>query len=296
MLQVVTLTDQMVKIAAAWQSAGQVIGLVPTMGFLHEGHLSLVKLARAKADKVVLSIFVNPTQFGAGEDFQQYPRDFERDRGLAEKAGTDVIFYPAPLTEMYASDHSVKITESALSAGLCGASRPGHFTGVLTVVAKLFNITRADLAVFGQKDAQQAAVIRRMVRDLNFPLEIVVAPLVRESDGLALSSRNTYLSSQERQDALCLRRALQLARRLYHAGERQAEVLRSNMRELIQQTASARIDYAAVVNAETLLPVSVIEEPVLITLAVYIGRTRLIDNLILPDDRLSNLPEDTVSA
>ncbi len=276
--------------AGAWRRSGRSIGLVPTMGFLHPGHLSLVQQARAAADRVVLSIFVNPTQFGPGEDFQQYPRNFERDRQLCEEAGVDAVFHPAPASAMYAPDHSVQIQENALTRGLCGASRPGHFAGVLTVVAKLFNITRADVAVFGQKDAQQARAIRRMARDLNFPVQVIIAPLIREPDGLAMSSRNSYLSPGERRDALCLMRALQLARRLYRAGERDARRICRRMAEQIQQTPSARIDYADIVDENTLEPVETIERPILAALAVRIGRTRLIDNLLLPDDRLCSLP------
>lgn len=290
-MQIIESIPEMSATAAAWRRAGQTIGLVPTMGFLHAGHLSLARQARAAAGKVALSIFVNPTQFGPGEDFQQYPRDFARDRSLCESAGVDVLFYPHPAGAMYAADHSVQITENVLSRGLCGASRPGHFAGVLTIVAKLFHITQPDVAVFGQKDAQQARIIQRMARDLHFPVRLMIAPLIRESDGLAMSSRNTYLSSGERRDALCLMRALQLARRLYREGARDAEAIRRRMIEQILQTPSARIDYAAVVDDATLAPVAAIQAPILIALAVHIGKTRLIDNLMLPDDRLCNLPE-----
>lgn len=290
-MQIIESIPEMSAAAAAWRRAGQTIGLVPTMGFLHAGHLSLARQARAAAGKVVLSIFVNPTQFGPGEDFQQYPRDFTRDRSLCESAGVDVLFHPNPAGAMYAADHSVQITENVLSRGLCGASRPGHFAGVLTIVAKLFHITQPDVAVFGQKDAQQARIIQRMARDLNFPVRLVIAPLIREPDGLAMSSRNIYLSSGERRDALCLMRALQLARRLYREGARDAEAIRRRMIEQIQQTPSARIDYAAVVDDATLAPAAAIQAPILIALAVRIGKTRLIDNLMLPDDRLCNLPE-----
>ncbi len=289
-MQVVNASAEMNLLADQWRRAGHAVGLVPTMGCLHAGHLSLVKLARAKADKIILSVFVNPTQFGPNEDFKQYPRDFERDAALCRDAGVDAVFHPAPPENMYAPDHSVQVQENALTRGLCGASRPGHFAGVLTVVAKLFNITRADVAVFGQKDAQQARAIRRMARDLNFPVSIIIAPLIREPDGLAMSSRNAYLSPSERRDALCLMRALQLARRLYREGARDAEDIRRRMVEQIQQTPAARIDYAEIVDEATLEPVKTIERPILAALAVRIGQTRLIDNLLLPDDRLCSLP------
>ncbi len=289
-MQIINAGAEMNLIADQWRRAGHAVGLVPTMGCLHAGHLSLVKLARAAADKIILSVFVNPTQFGPNEDFKQYPRNFERDAALCRDAGVDAVFHPAPPESMYAADHSVWVREDRMSRGLCGASRPGHFTGVLTVVAKLFNITRADVAVFGQKDAQQARLIRRMARDLHCAARIMIAPIVREPDGLAMSSRNAYLAPAERRDALCLMRALQLARRLYREGERDAGRICRSMVEQIQQTPSARIDYAEIVDEATLEPVETMERPILIALAVRIGQTRLIDNLLLPDDRLCNLP------
>ena len=291
-MKVFNTSSEMNQTADQWRREGYTIGLVPTMGYLHAGHLSLVKLAHTKADKVILSVFVNPTQFAPNEDFQQYPRDFERDAGLCRDAGVDAIFHPNPPENMYAADHSVWIREDRMSKGLCGISRPEHFTGVLTVVAKLFNITRADIAVFGQKDAQQARLIRRMARDLHFATQILIAPIVREPDGLATSSRNGYLSPAERQDALCLMRALQLARRLYHAGERDAKRLQHAIVEQISLTPSAQIDYAEVVDEATLEPVKAIERPIIVALAVRIGKTRLIDNLMLPDDHLCSLPAE----
>lgn len=256
------------------------IGLVPTMGYLHEGHLSLVRKAQEQVDRVVVSLFVNPIQFGAGEDLDAYPRDFPRDAGLCERGGVAVIFHP-DADEMYAPDFSTAVEESVLSCGLCGGRRPGHFRGVTTVVAKLFNAVLPDVAVFGQKDAQQARVIQRMVRDLNFPIEVVVAPIVREPDGLAMSSRNTYLKGALRQDALCLRRALDEAERLVRAGERRAAVLQQAMESIIRRVPSATIDYIEIVDDRTLRPVGVLDAPALAALAVKVGPTRLIDNSVL---------------
>lgn len=276
-MEVITTTAAMQARSREWRRAGRRIGFVPTMGALHEGHLSLVRLARERSDVVVVSIFVNPTQFGPNEDFARYPRTFESDAALCRAAGTDAIFHP-PVEEMYAPDASTWVIEERLSRGLCGASRPGHFRGVCTVVARLFNIVQPDLAVFGEKDAQQLRVIRRMVRDLAFPIEIVAAPIVRESDGLAMSSRNRYLSAEERQQALCLRRALDAATARYAAGERDAEALRAVLCEVISAEPAARLDYAEIVDDETLEPVARCERPCLAALAVFIGRTRLIDN------------------
>ncbi|MCX6993733.1 MAG: pantoate--beta-alanine ligase [Kiritimatiellaeota bacterium] len=289
-MKIITSAEDMQKTVLALKRAGKRIGLVPTMGFLHEGHLSLVKLARQQADVVVLSIFVNPTQFGPNEDFSRYPRNFERDRTLCEAAGVDIVFTPTP-EAMYPAGYSVYVEENALSKGLCGASRPGHFRGVLTVVAKLFNLTLPDVVVFGQKDAQQARLIQQMARDLNFSITIVLAPIIREADGLAMSSRNTYLSPAERREALGLQQALKTARRLYREGERDARRIIAAMQAGIEQIPSARVDYIAVVDLDMLQPVPQLNTPVLVALAVYIGKTRLIDNLTLPDDSLSNLPE-----
>ena len=287
-MNIITTPEDMQKTALALKREGKRIGLVPTMGFLHEGHLSLIKLARRQADVVILSIFVNPTQFGPHEDFNRYPRNFERDRTMCETAGVDIIFNPAP-EAMYPDGYSVYVEENVLSKGLCGASRPGHFRGVLTVVAKLFNLTLPDAAVFGQKDAQQARLIQQMARDLNFPVTIVLAPIIRESDGLAKSSRNTYLSPAERRDALGLQQALKTARRLYREGERDAQRIIAAMQEGIAQIPSARVDYITIVDRDTLQRAPRLDTPVLVALAVYIGQTRLIDNLPLPDGTLSNL-------
>ncbi len=250
------------------------------MGYLHEGHLSLVKLARERCDKVVLSIFVNPTQFLPGEDMDTYPRDFERDQALCQKAGVDVIFLP-PVSELYAIDHSVMVDETRLSVGLCGVSRPGHFRGVVTIVAKLFNIIQADVAVFGQKDAQQVRIIKRMVRDLNFPVNVVVGSTIRERDGLAMSSRNKYLSASERKDALCLRRALDRAEILFTEGERRVDVLRKGMLEIIAAVPSAAVDYIEIVDDDTLDRLVMIDRRALVVMAVRVGQTRLLDNAVL---------------
>lgn len=266
--------------ALAEKRQGRRIGFVPTMGCLHEGHLSLVRRARACSEIVVLSIFVNPTQFLPGEDFTRYPRPVERDEALCRREGVDILFAPGP-QDMYAPDHSVTVDELVLSRGLCGDSRPGHFRGVATVVAKLFNIVQPDVAVFGQKDAQQAAVIRRMVRDLNIPVEIVTAPIVREPDGLAMSSRNQYLSGTERQDARCLYRALQEVERRAAGGERSVAVLQAAVMAILRPVAEAAIDYVEFRDEGTLEPVTQLSGRVLVALAVRIGKTRLIDNSVL---------------
>jgi len=245
--------------------------------------MSLVRKAREAADLVVVSIFVNPTQFGPGEDYRNYPRDLPRDSRLCDQAGVDVLFCPET-DAMYAADAGVYVEETQLSAGLCGASRPGHFRGVATVVAKLFNIVQPDVAVFGQKDAQQVRVIECMTRDLNFPVRIVVAPTVRERDGLAMSSRNAYLSATEREHATCLYRALCLAQRLYDEGTRDAGTIRSAMRKAIDATPDAKTDYIEIVDDRTLRAVDEIHGPTLIALAVRIGRTRLIDNRVIRSD------------
>ncbi len=271
---------EMQAAALAWKRAGRRIGFVPTMGYLHRGHQSLIETARARADVVVVSIFVNPLQFGPNEDLSRYPRDFARDEALCEAAGADAIFYPEPAT-MYAPDHSVYVEETRLGRGLCGAARPGHFRGVTTVVAKLFNLVQPDLAVFGEKDAQQLRVIRRMVRDLAYPVEIVAGPTVRESDGLAMSSRNALLKPEERAQAVCLRRALDEAQRLYRAGERSARTLEIAMRAVIAVSVLARVDYVELVDDETLEPVDRLSGPTLVALAVKFPSARLIDNVVL---------------
>ena len=259
---------------------GKRIGLVPTMGSLHEGHLALVRRARALSDAVTVSLFVNPTQFGPSEDFNSYPRDLPRDTDLCRAAGVDALFTPSA-QEMYAANHSVWVDEQELAAGLCGAVRPGHFRGVLTVVAKLFNIVLPDVAVFGQKDAQQARLIQQMVRDLNYPVNVVVAPTVREADGLAVSSRNVYLSPDERRRASSLQRALALAEQMVRDGQRETEQIRKSIRTVIQGADPTEIQYIEVVSYETLKPVRAVSGPTLIAVAVRFGGTRLIDNTIV---------------
>ena len=278
-MEIVESPLAMQGIAREIHGRGKTIAVVPTMGFLHEGHLSLVDCATREADVVVLTLFVNPIQFGPNEDYAVYPRDRDRDAALCVARGVDYLFAPA-VDGMYAADASVKINESALSAHLCGAVRPGHFSGVCTVVAKLFNITMADVAVFGQKDAQQVAVVRRMVRDLNFPVRIVMAPIVREADGLAMSSRNTRLSTAERPAALGLSKALAAARAAYDGGNRKADSVRALMRAEME-SCGLRVDYASAVDYDTLEDVEELRPGVLLAVAAYCGSVRLIDNCLL---------------
>ena len=267
-------------LAVAWHKAGETIAVVPTMGYLHEGHLSLVRQAKQKADHVVVSVFVNPTQFSPNEDFARYPRDEKHDCALLEAEGVDAVFMPtAP--EMYGEAPTVSLIESKLSKVMCGAFRPIHFAGVLTVCLKLFNITRADFAVFGQKDAQQLAIIRRMVRDLDVPITIIGAPLIREKDGLALSSRNTYLSADEHQRALVLHQSLDEAVEAYRKGEKDAKNAIEAITAKIKAVPETKIDYVVAVDADSLDPVEELGENTLLALAVYVGKTRLIDNHLL---------------
>ena len=279
-MQVVKTVDEIRKMVKGWRKEGLSVGLVPTMGFLHEGHKSLILRAAAENDRVVVSDFVNPTQFGPGEDLESYPRDINRDAALCEEAGASVIFNPEP-SEMYASDFSTYVNMENLSKGLCGKTRPIHFRGVCTIVSKLFNIVAPDRAYFGQKDAQQLAIIRRMVRDLNIDIEIVGCPIIREADGLAKSSRNTYLNPEERQAALCLSKAVRLGEKMAADGEKDADKIVSEMISLIQAEPLAKIDYVEAVNGITIEPVKKIEGTVLVAMAVYIGKTRLIDNFII---------------
>jgi pantoate--beta-alanine ligase len=256
------------------------LGLVPTMGALHEGHLSLVRAAKARCDVVAVSIFVNPTQFGPTEDLSKYPRQFDRDRQLLEKGGVDVVFAPS-VEEMYSDGQVSWVLVEGLSEKLDGRSRPGHFRGVTTIVAKLFHIIEPDAAFFGQKDAAQLAVIHRMVRDLNFPVEIVACPIVRESDGLAMSSRNAYLNREERGRALVLRRSLQQVQQEFQAGERIATKLISAAKEVFAREPQVVLDYFEIVDPDTLDPVERISRETLVAVAAYVGSTRLIDNLVL---------------
>lgn len=261
--------------------AGKRIGFVPTMGALHDGHLSLIRAARSRCDLVVASIFVNPTQFGPNEDLAKYPRTFERDCQLLEKENADLLFAPT-VEEMYPQDAVTWVTVEGLSEKLDGKSRPGHFRGVTTVVAKLFHIVEPDIAFFGQKDAAQVAIIRRMVRDMKFPVEIVACPIVREPDGLAMSSRNAYLDSSQRKAALVLSRALWEVERKYKSGERDTNTLIEHGKQLIAKEPAARLDYLELVNADTLDPVAQATPGTMVAVAAYVGNTRLIDNLLLP--------------
>lgn len=263
-----------------WKKQGLSVGLVPTMGYLHEGHKSLIDRAVAENDKVVVSVFVNPMQFGPTEDLESYPRDMERDVTFCENAGAALVFHPEP-SEMYEDDFSSFVDMNTLTGGLCGKTRPIHFRGVCTVVAKLFNIVTPDRAYFGQKDAQQLAVIRHMVSDLSFGIEIVGCPIIREKDGLAKSSRNTYLSAEERNAALILSQSLKEGKALVEAGEKDAAKIKKVITDKINTEPLAKIDYVEVVDWKTLEPVSTIDAPILTAIAVYIGKTRLIDNFII---------------
>jgi pantoate--beta-alanine ligase len=259
------------------------VGLVPTMGFLHDGHISLVRTARAECASVAVSIFVNPTQFGPSEDFAAYPRDLARDLRLLEESGADLVWTPTPEV-MYPAGFQTWVTVDEVTRPLEGAMRPGHFRGVATIVAKLFNAVQPDKAYFGQKDAQQAVVIRQMARDLNFPVEVVVCPIRREADGLAMSSRNTYLNPAERQAATVLSRALNAALAAYRAGESDASALRQIMTETIQAEALARLQYVSCADPDTLQELlGPIPGKALLSMAVYVGKTRLIDNLVISD-------------
>ena len=260
-----------------WRRQGLSVGLVPTMGYLHEGHKSLIVRAVAENDRVIVSDFVNPIQFAPNEDLASYPRDIEADAILCEEAGASLIFHPEP-SDMYAPDFSTFVDMRGLSENLCGKTRPTHFRGVCTVVSKLFNIVTPDRAYFGQKDAQQLAIIRRMVRDLDFGIEIIGCPIVREEDGLAKSSRNTYLSPEQRKAAVVLSRAVALGLGMLEKGERKASVILDAMKALINQEALAKIDYVSMVDADSLQDVEFADRPVLCAMAVYFGKTRLIDN------------------
>jgi len=279
-LVIVEKVKDMKKLSEKYLKENKTIGFVPTMGFLHEGHLSLVRRAREENDIVVVSIFVNPTQFGPNEDYESYPRDFERDVKLLKELNVDVVFYPS-VEEMYPKDFSTYVEETKLSRYLCGKSRPGHFRGVCTIVTKLFNIVRPTRAYFGQKDAQQFRVIKRMVRDLNMDVELVECPIVREHDGLAMSSRNIYLSDDERAQALALYNSLKLAENLIKSGERDAEVVKNAMKEFLSRYDKVKIDYVEIVDEETLEPVKHIEGKVIVAIACWVGKARLIDNVIV---------------
>jgi pantoate--beta-alanine ligase len=279
-LKIFSTIEKTLDASRAARRAGQSVGLVPTMGALHEGHLSLVRAARESSDIVAVSIFVNPTQFGPNEDFGKYPRSFERDCEMLVREGVDFVFAPS-VEEMYPRGAETWVTVEGLSEKLDGKSRPGHFRGVTTVVSKLFHIVEPDRAFFGQKDAAQVAVIRRMVRDLNFAVEIVVCPIVREPDGLAMSSRNAYLNPEERKTALALHRSLQRVRKLVESGQRDAATLASAGREELSRESGVRLDYFEIVDPETLEPVPNTSQGSLVAVAAYVGATRLIDNMIV---------------
>lgn len=281
-MKIVSSVQEMQRISCEFRALSKKIAVVPTMGFLHQGHLSLIRLARENAEIVVTTVFVNPTQFAEGEDFTKYPRDIERDSLAAESAGTDILFVPN-VEEMYPQGFRAFVEVPGLSGLLEGRSRPGHFRGVSTIVAKLFNCTRPDVAVFGQKDAQQALVVSRMARDLDFPVRIIVAPTLREGDGLAMSSRNVYLSQVERAEAAVLYQSLQLAERLIGNGERNCRLIISEMGKLIMTKPSARIDYVSIADASTLMELESLQcgDAPLVSLAVKVGGTRLIDNLTI---------------
>lgn len=274
-MQVTKTVEETRKQIKQWKKEGKTIGLVPTMGFIHEGHASLIRKCREQNDIVVVSDFVNPTQFGPNEDLEAYPRDFERDSKLCESLGADLIFAPSP-EDMYHDPHAF-VSIDTLSETLCGKTRPIHFKGVCTVVTKLFHIVAPDRAYFGEKDAQQLAIIRKMVKDLNFDIEIVGCPIVREEDGLAKSSRNTYLNDKERQAALCLSRAVKTGKEVIYTGADAKEVL-NPMKAIIEAEPLARIDYVMMVDALTMQPIEKADRDVLVAMAVYIGKTRLIDN------------------
>ncbi len=278
-MQVVKTVKEVRDIVSGWKREGLSVGFVPTMGYLHEGHRSLIEKSVSENDRTVVSVFVNPIQFGPSEDLASYPRDLQRDMDVVGSAGGDLIFHPEP-SEMYPGHFTSFIDTSETTELLCGAVRPGHFRGVCTVVGKLFNIVMPERAYFGQKDAQQLATIRRFVRDLNFNVQIVACPIVRESDGLAKSSRNTYLSADERQAALVLSQSLQKGKALIDAGERDAAAVKEAIRAHLLTQPLARIDYVEVVDNENIRRVERISGSTLVAIAVYIGKTRLIDNFI----------------
>ena len=279
-MKICTTINEIRAASRAAQQSHKSLGLVPTMGALHEGHLSLIRAARARCDSVVSTIFVNPTQFGPSEDFAKYPRMFEQDCEALEKEGVDLLFAPS-VEEMYPAGATTFVTVEGLSDRLCGKSRPGHFRGVTTIVSKLFNIVEPDAAFFGQKDAAQIAIIRRMVRDLNIPVEIVPCPIVREPDGLAMSSRNAYLDLRQRGVALVLHRSLMQVEELFRNGEDASGKLIDEGKQIFQQEPSVRLDYFEIVDPNTLEPVPQVQKPALVAVAAFLGSTRLIDNVVL---------------
>jgi pantoate--beta-alanine ligase len=286
-MKIITSPKEMQAYVKQAKADGKTVGFVPTMGAFHQGHLSLMRRAKADNDVVVTSIFVNPTQFGPKEDYNAYPRDLTSDSKMAEEVGVDVIFAPTA-RDMYPNGYATFVDVERITEKMCGASRPGHFRGVATVVAKLFNIVQAHKAYFGQKDAQQCVVIKRMAEDLDFDIEIVIFPTVRENDGLAMSSRNKYLNEEERKSALVLSKSLSIAKELIKSGEFNPEKIRQKMLDTINAEPLARLDYIAIVDADTLDDIDTIKERTLIALAVFIGKTRLIDNVVMHDTPLEN--------
>ena len=279
-METITTAENMQRRADELRSAGHIISLVPTMGFLHEGHLELMRVAKKHSDKLVMSLFVNPTQFGPAEDYDQYPRDMKGDLEKAQSVGVDLVFMPS-VDEMYPKGSQTKVRVEKVTQHLCGISRPTHFDGVTTVVAKLFNIVKPHLAVFGQKDFQQLTVISRMVMDLNMDIKILGLPTVREPDGLAMSSRNNYLSGDERKSALCLKKSLDLADKMFQEGERNAGIIKGAVESLIRDHPFTDIDYVTICDSTSLEDISTIRDDCLVALAVRVGKTRLIDNLSL---------------
>lgn len=279
-METITTVQQMVQLAKDFRAQGKKVGLVPTMGYLHEGHLSLARAAKKDCDIVVMSIFVNPTQFGPNEDYESYPRDLSHDQQLAASAGVDYVFAPQP-ADMYPQGYNTFVNVDYVTEFLCGAKRPGHFRGVATVVSKLFHIVQPERAYFGQKDGQQVAVLRRMVKDLNIPVEIIAVPIVREADGLALSSRNVYLTPEQRQQAVVLSQGLKKAADAFTQGERDGAVLSKIVADTIGTAPIANIDYVQLVDGETMAPITKVEKTAMLAVAVYFGNTRLIDNVVL---------------
>lgn len=280
MIPVIKTIDEVKRQVKEWKKQGLEVGLVPTMGFLHEGHVSLIKRAVAECDRVVVSDFVNPMQFSATEDLEGYPRDIDTDARLCEEAGADMVFNPEPI-EMYPEGFCSKVSMTGLQSELCGKSRPGHFGGVCTVCNKLFNIVSPDRAYFGEKDAQQLAIVKHMVKDLNMNLEIVGCPTVREEDGLAKSSRNSYMNEEERKSAVILYKALTEGRKMIEAGERNPQAVIDKMTEIVSSEPRAEIDYIDIVDALTIEKIDAIQGEILMAMAVFIGKTRLIDNIMI---------------
>ncbi|MCP4683713.1 MAG: pantoate--beta-alanine ligase [Desulfobacterales bacterium] len=279
-MEVIKTVEQMQQRSEALRMSGHTIALVPTMGFLHEGHLELMRVAKKNADKLLVSIFINPSQFGPNEDLDQYPRDTEGDLAKAREVGAHIVFMP-DAREIYPEGYQTRVTVEKVTRNLCGASRPGHFDGVTTVVAKLFNITRPHLAVFGQKDFQQLTAVSRMVIDLDMDIKILGVPTVREKDGLAMSSRNSYLSPEERKSALCLKKAMELAEKMFQEGGRDADIIKEAVVLLIKNHPFTHIDYASLCDPETLEDIKILQNETLLALAVRVGKTRLIDNCVI---------------